>query len=114
MKHLGYFILLAGLAFACGAPKTSGNAMVERSFKVWGNCEQCKATIEKAGKLAGVSAINWSEDSDTLTVKTDTTVTNTDDILKAIAGAGYDNERYIADADAYHNLPECCQYERKQ
>lgn len=89
-------------------------ALAEKTAMVYGNCEQCKATIEKAGKINGVSFIDWNEDSKRLSLKMDTSMVTVDAVLKSIAVAGYDNELYNADATAYLNLPDCCQYERKQ
>lgn len=86
----------------------------EKTLAVFGNCEQCKARIEKAGKIDGVSEINWNVDSKLLTVKLDTTVTGTDAILKAIAAVGHDNELYHGNDYAYQNLPACCHYERQE
>jgi len=35
------------------------------TIKVWGNCDMCKARIEKAAKVEGVTKANWDE-NDTL------------------------------------------------
>jgi periplasmic mercuric ion binding protein len=114
MKHPFYFMLtaLVALFFSCSAPQNTA-ALAERSFKVWGNCDQCQATIEKAAALPGVSNISWNEKSGLLKFAVDTTLASDDAVLKAVAAAGYDNERYTADNAAYAGLPECCQYERK-
>jgi periplasmic mercuric ion binding protein len=89
-------------------------ATAEKTVKVWGNCEQCKATIEKASTLNGVVKHIWNEDSKLLSLKLDTTIISVDAVLKSVAESGYDNERYTANSEAYSNLPECCQYERKE
>lgn len=114
MKHYFYFTLaaLAALFISCSGPQTTA-ANAGRSYKVWGNCDQCQATIEKAAALPGVSNITWNEKSGLLKFALDTTLASDDAVLKAVAAAGYDNERYTADNAAYANLPECCQYERK-
>lgn len=102
------------LLAACGtAPAGDSAGLAEKSYKVWGNCEQCKETIEAAAALPGIGSASWSEDTKLLTIKIDTAVVNGDAVLKAVAAAGYDNERYTADNQAYANLPECCQYERR-
>ena len=114
MKHLFYLALAAitAIFISCSAPQSPA-ANTEHSFKVWGNCEQCQATIEKAAALKGVSNISWSEESNLLKFTVDTTLASDDDVLKAVAASGYDNERYTADPAAYAGLPECCQYVRK-
>jgi mercuric ion binding protein len=114
MKYFFYFLLTAFAAFlfSCNTPQNAAT-QVERSFKVWGNCDQCQATIEKAAALPGVSNVSWNEKSRLLKFAMDTSQTSDDAVLKAVAAAGYDNERYTADNAAYTALSECCQYERK-
>lgn len=88
-------------------------ATAEKTVHVWGNCEQCKATIDKAAQVDGVEKASWNEDSKMLTVRLDTLSSSMDAVLKSIAAAGYDNELYRGSDEAYANLPECCQYERR-
>ena len=114
MKRLIYVMLsltATCVIISCHSGSAAGG--VEKSFKVWGNCEKCKARIEKAAEFPGISNINWNVDTKQLVFKDDTTVTSPDAVLNAVAMAGYDNERYTANAEAYDQLPECCQYERK-
>lgn len=99
------------LATACSHP--AEKAIAETSVKVWGNCEHCEETIEKAGKINGVESADWDQKSKLLHLKMDSSITNKDAVLKSIAGAGYDNELYKGSDEAYANLPECCQYQRK-
>ena len=83
------------------------------SFKVWGNCEMCKETIEGALKVDGVRKAEWNAETKQVQITYDTATISLDQIQKNIAAAGYDNEKYKSDEKAYGNLPECCQYERK-
>lgn len=83
------------------------------SFKVWGNCEKCKKTIENSCAVDGISEAKWNVDSKLITVKFDTTKTTLIDIQQLIAKSGYDNEKFYGDDYAYNKLEECCQYERK-
>ncbi len=82
------------------------------TVKVYGNCEMCKKTIEKAANEKGIVKADWNVDTDMLTLTYDQTKTNTDAILKKVAYAGYDSETFRAPDEAYKNLPECCQYDR--
>jgi periplasmic mercuric ion binding protein len=84
------------------------------SFKVYGNCESCKARIEKAAKVEGVSKADWNVDSKILSLTYNPSKVNTDDIQKKIAAVGHDTEKFRADDKTYKNLPGCCQYERKK
>lgn len=110
MKAIGY---LAGLCLllliACHAPSPEKTA----TFKVWGNCETCKHTIETAARMTGVQEAEWNVDSKLITVKFDTAKVSLDMIEQNIAKAGYDNDKYFGDDYAYGKLKECCQYERK-
>ena len=80
------------------------------TLKVSGKCDMCKARIEKAAKLEGVSKTEWSAKSKTLTVSFDPAKTNLDQIGKKVAGAGHDNAKATADIQAYNSIPECCKY----
>ncbi|MDO8999607.1 MAG: heavy-metal-associated domain-containing protein [Bacteroidota bacterium] len=111
MRIIGLVFLFSFLFFiSCG---TKSNTVVEKTFHVWGNNDICKKSIEKASKLNGVSDVNWNLDSKLLVFKIDTTVITTDAVLKSVASAGFDNELFYGNDYAYSNLPEACQYERR-
>ncbi|MBL7931084.1 MAG: DUF3347 domain-containing protein [Bacteroidia bacterium] len=84
---------------------------VTEIYKVSGNCGTCKKTIEAAATKKATKA-NWDENKKELHVSYDSKKTTGDEILKSVAYAGYDNEKYYAPETAYSKLPECCQYER--
>ncbi|MEO8515342.1 MAG: DUF3347 domain-containing protein [Flavobacterium sp.] len=87
------------------------NATTE-TVKIYGNCEMCEEVIEKAGNLKNIAKVDWDKDTKMATLTYDTKKTNQDVILKRIALAGYDSDKFLAPDDVYHNLPECCQYTR--
>lgn len=89
------------------------NGIASASFKVWGNCEMCKETIESSLKVEGVSKADWNVDSKIISVSYDSSKITLDQIQKNIAAVGYDNEKYKGDDKAYEDLPGCCQYDRK-
>ena len=82
------------------------------TLKVYGNCEMCKAKIEKAGTLKNVSKTVWNDETAMATITYDTKKTNTDAILKKIALVGYDSESFLAPDAVYAKLPGCCKYDR--
>lgn len=82
------------------------------TVKVSGNCKMCKATIEKAGNLENIAKVDWNKETKIATITFDGKKTNSDEILKRIALAGYDNETFLASKESYSKLPSCCQYER--
>ena len=87
------------------------NAKTE-TVKIYGNCEMCKANIENAGNLKNISSVEWNEDTKMATLNYDAQKTNQEEILKRIALAGYDSEKFLAPDDVYSKLPGCCQYKR--
>ena len=57
----------------------------KESFQVWGNCDMCKTTIDKALKsVDGVKSGKWSVASQKVVVKYDTSKTNLDEIKHII------------------------------
>lgn len=84
------------------------------TIKVYGNCEKCKKNIETAANKKGIVKAVWNQKSELLSLSYDSTNTNQDEILKRVAYAGYDNEKYLAPDLAYNRLDDCCQYDRKK
>lgn len=80
------------------------------TIKVSGNCDMCKARIEKAAKVDGVTKAEWNKATKLLAVTFDPAKTNTDAIGKEVAAAGHDTEKIKAEAKAYDKLPGCCKY----
>lgn len=117
---IAFTILTIG---ACGSKTDSGstvstteivNGVATSTFKVWGNCEMCKETIEGSLKAEGISKADWNVDTKIITIEFDTAKISLDQIQKNISIVGYDNENYKGDDRAYSGLPECCQYDRKR
>lgn len=112
-----FLLLLCGLTMlACGDNGSNSQvaANSNASFKIWGNCEMCKETIEGSLKVEGIKTADWNKDTKIMTVAFDSTKITLDQIEKNVANVGYDNEKYKGDDNAYSKLPECCQYQRKE
>lgn len=115
--------LVAIVIASCENKKTETETTVSKTevvdgtttstFKVWGNCEMCKETIEGSLKVDGVTKADWDVDSKVMTVTYDNSKITLDQIQKNVASVGYDNEKYKGDDHAYTDLPGCCQYDRK-
>lgn len=80
------------------------------TLKVSGNCNMCKATIEKAARVDGVTKAVWDAKTKNLSLTYDPAKTTVDQVGKKIAAAGYDNAKVEADDKAYNALSGCCQY----
>ncbi len=92
---------------------TSGDE--QATITVQGLCDMCKATIEKAAKsVTGVSTALWDPATKQLRLTYNPKKASLDVIAKAIAKAGYDNEKYKADDAVYNTLPGCCKYRNKK
>ena len=87
------------------------NAKTE-TVKIYGNCEMCKTTIEKAGNVKNVATVEWNKDTKMAILNYDDKKTSQDEILKRIALVGYDSEKFLAPDDVYAKLSGCCQYNR--
>lgn len=87
------------------------NAKTE-SVKIYGNCVMCKTTIEKAGSLKNSASVDWNADTKMALLTYDSKTTSQDEILKRIALAGYDSNKFLAPDTAYSKLAGCCQYNR--
>jgi len=113
-------IIVAFLAIALGsnsyAQMQDHSKMVStktETLKVSGNCDLCKARIEKAAKsVSGVITADWSAEKQMLIVEFNPTKTNSDIIQKAVAKAGHDTEKFKATDEAYKKLPGCCLYRK--
>lgn len=74
-----------------------------------GNCNMCKAKIEKAAKdVKGVTSAVWDRETKVLDVDYDEKVTDVKAIEKAVANIGFDAGETKANAEARQKLPACC------
>lgn len=101
-------ILLLSVTITSAQIKNSTTETV----KIYGNCDMCKNKIETAGNLKKVAKVEWNKDSKMAILTYDSTKTSQDEILKRIALAGYDSDKFLAPDDVYDALHGCCQYER--
>lgn len=113
-----FFVAALAFMFSIGAYSQSHDhskmsTSKTETFKVSGNCDMCKARIEKAAKVTGVTKAEWSDQTQLLTLVYEPSKVKTDDVLKKIAAVGHDTPKFKADNKTYNALPGCCKYERK-
>lgn len=117
--HIAFIVLAIG---ACKNESKSDptemkteiiNGNTTSTFKVWGNCEMCKKTIEASLQVEGVTKADWNVDTKIITVVYDSSKITLDQIQNNIASVGYDNDKYKGSDKAYSELAGCCQYDRK-
>lgn len=110
MKTLKIFsvIICCLIATTSFAQKT-----VKETFKVSGECGMCKSKIEKAAKAAGATYAVWDAEKKEITVKYNSTSSNSAKIKESISASGYDTPGYRATDESYNKLHACCKYERE-
>jgi copper chaperone CopZ len=114
MKSLK-FMLMAAFAMLSPALFAQQTAQPKTdTIKVYGACGMCQSRIQKALKLDGITAANWSTATKLLTITYLPEVIGNDAIQKKVAAAGHDTDKYRADDKVYDKLPGCCRYERKK
>lgn len=83
-----------------------------RTIIVQGNCEMCKARIEKSVlTIAGIESAFWNKDTKKLQFTGSKSVSQKE-VAQQIANAGHDNELITATQKVYDNLPPCCLYKK--
>jgi copper chaperone CopZ len=113
MKRIISFVILIGLLssplYGCEGKIKNAKTV---TFKVYGNCEMCKETIEEAAFKNKEAKVDWDVNSKMAKITFDSTKTNLNAVLKRIAQAGYDSDKFLAPDDVYSKLHGCCQYDR--
>jgi hypothetical protein len=92
--------------------KAQSKNVKTETVKIYGNCEMCEKTIETAGSVKKIATVDWNKDTKMALISYDTLKTTQDEILKRIALAGYDSDKFLAPDAVYLKLPSCCKYER--
>jgi len=112
MKSLSKIMAVIAMVFTFTACEAQIKNEKKETVKIYGNCNMCKSTIEKAGNVSKTAKVEWNKDTKMASIAYDQKTTNLDEILKRIALVGYDSDAFRAPDDAYAKLPECCQYDR--
>jgi len=103
-------IVLSTNSYSQTQDQSKVTSIKTETLKVSGNCNMCKAKIEKAAKVDGVSKAEWNVKTKTLSLTYDPSKVTMDSVGKKIAAAGYDNAKSKAEDKAYNALDGCCQY----
>ncbi|WP_138994275.1 DUF3347 domain-containing protein [Larkinella sp. C7] len=111
MKSIKILIAVVLLLSSFLSPAEIKNTSTE-NVKISGSCALCKEGIEAAAFQKNISRASWDKDTKMALVTYDNKKTSIDAVLKKVALAGYDNQSYLAPADAYAKLADCCNYER--
>lgn len=104
---LTFIFTLSAVAFG---QKINNAQSIEVSIA--GNCGMCKETIEKAANKPGEAQLVWNKSTKKAQLTYDAVKTNPKEVLQRVAEAGYDNEYFKGNDDAYKKLANCCHYDR--
>ncbi len=82
-------------------------------FKVYGVCGMCQERIERAARsVKGVVNARWDVETQILTLKYRSGITDIPAIHEALVAVGHDTESRRARDEVYEQLHTCCKYER--
>ena len=109
MKNLASKLVFGVLIFVT---QLSFSQIRTEKYHVEGSCSMCKTRIEKTAKSLGATEASWNSETKELSIQFDSQKTTKENLLKALADVGHDNELYKAPDEVYENLPGCCLYER--
>ena len=84
--------------------------VVEATFQVSGNCDECKARIENALKVREVKYAKWDKKKKLVTVAYLSPSISLDSLQQRVARVGHDTGKLRAPDTAYDALPSCCLY----
>jgi copper chaperone CopZ len=105
MKNLIILILLFSINSISLA-----QSIVEKTFKVNGNCSMCKERIETVLDTKGIKAAKWNANSQELFVAFNSNKISEDEIVKLVLSLGHKINGIEPDSMIYSRLPKCCQY----
>lgn len=106
MKTLISILALLILPMIAGAQ----NNIKTTTFKVSGNCDECKSRIENAADIKGVKLCVWDKNTHMVQLTYNADKVTPEQVKKAIAAAGHDVEGETSPEAAYKKLPDCCKY----
>ncbi len=112
MKNATFFILSVFLSLNVLG---QGKGVKEAQFHVEGICNMCKDRIEETVNLSkGIKSASWDKESEVLTVLYKEKKTSPEDIGKALAKAGHDNDYAKATEEEYEKISKCCRYKTQE
>src|SRR5437868_1426337 len=100
MKKL-ILLLMCVVMYSTNLPAQTGTKKTE-TFKVYGNCEMCKETMEDAlKKKDGIYSKDWNTETKMITVTYDPAKITLRQIKQKLADVGYDTDEVRAANEVY-------------
>lgn len=108
-------IILAILCSSAFYQEVNAQKTIETSFKVRGNCGQCKDRIEESVmRLKGVKTAEWDKNTEMITVVYKPKKQNEEALHSAISTAGHSTDKMECNKENYDDLPDCCKYDHNK
>jgi len=103
------FIQIFTMAFVATTTAKVADEKITATFKVYGQCGECKERIENGLQTKGITYAEWNETTKELTVTYNPKKITLDEIHKKVNEIGYDTDKYKTTDEANGKLPKCCQ-----
>lgn len=113
MKFIQYILFLSVVLVFSNRVLAQDKKTEKVTFKVYGNCSQCKDRIETACDVKGVRTAEWDIDTKVMTIVYVPSKITLEQIHEIIANCGHDTELKKAPDAVYQKLPHCCLYREK-
>jgi hypothetical protein len=113
MKNIQWIIVLLFAFFASNVVLAQKAKTEKVTFKVYGNCPQCKDRMETACDTKGIKMAEWNVDSKDMTVVYNPSKISLEQVHQLIADSGHDTDLKKAPDSVYVKLPDCCLYREK-
>ncbi|MCS3556560.1 MULTISPECIES: TonB-dependent receptor plug domain-containing protein [unclassified Sphingobacterium] len=107
---IGCILLLCGWFHATGAIIATDTTI---RVNVFGNCDQCKARIEKAISGQGLKEAAWDQQSKSLLLQFDPQVFALEAAIQRLLDAGHDVAGFKSKNEIYEKIKGCCNYRGK-
>ena len=116
MNRIVKVIVAVGLLSFLNSPSKAQNSkeVITDTLQVSGVCGMCEERIENAALIKGVKKAEWSVDQQSLIVVYRADKTSIEEVARAIANAGHDNELITSTDEKYDRIHECCKYRESE
>lgn len=92
------------------AKAQNSKEVITDTLQVSGVCGMCEERIENAALIKGVKQAEWLVDQQSLIVVYRADKTSMNEVARAVADAGHDNELITCTDEEYEQVHNCCKY----
>ena len=116
MNRIVKVIVAVGLLGFLNSSAKAQNSkeVITDTLQVSGVCGMCEERIENAALIKGVKKAEWSVDQQSLIVVYRADKTSIEEVARAVADAGHDNELISSTDEKYDRIHDCCKYRESE